>query len=82
MAEFNKSKRKTWEYSNLEYPIRHVAHSEKLPVSLFTTLPDIEEAQDIFLPDHTTISSDESYNDYEKPSYGPQQFNQSELNDF
>ena len=56
-------------------------HSQELHVPLFTTLPDIEEAQDITLPDHTSMSSDYSCSDYEEALYGPQKFNQSELND-
>ena len=47
---------------------------------LFTALPDIEESQDISLPDHTGMSND-SCSDYEKPAYGTKQFNQSELDD-
>ena len=58
-----------------------MAHSEKLSVTLFTTLPDIEKAQEISLQDHTVISIDDSCSDYEEPSYGPQQLNLSELND-
>ena len=48
---------------------------------LFTTLPNIEEAQYIYFPDHTTRSSDDSGSDYEEPLYGPRQFNKSQLND-
>ena len=66
MAEFNKSKKKTWKYPNLESDIRPVAHSEELPVSRYTTLPDTEKAQDISLPDHTAISNDESCSYYEE----------------
>ena len=55
-------------------------HSKELPVPLFTTLDDIEEAQDIYFPDHTAMSSDDSCSDYEEPLFGPQQFSQSELN--
>ena len=54
-----------------------VAHSEELPMPLFTTLPDIEEAQDMYLLDHTAMSSGESCSDYKEPSHGPQQCNQS-----
>ena len=52
MTGFNKTnKKKTWKYPNLETAIRPVAHSEELPVSIFTNLPDIEEAQYIYFPD-------------------------------
>ena len=59
MAGFNKNKKKTWKYPNLESAIRPGTHSEKLPVPLFATLPDIKEAQDT-----STISSDDSCSDY------------------
>ena len=42
-----------------------LTHSEKLPLSLFTTLPDTEEAQYIYFPDQITVSSDDSCSDYE-----------------
>ena len=45
-----------------------------------TTLPNIEEVEDIYLPDHTAMSSNDSCSDYEDPLYGPDKFNQSELN--
>ena len=70
---------KTWKYPNLESAIKPVAYSEELPLPLLTTLSDIEETQDISLPDHTVVSRDNSCSDYEEPSYDPQQFNQSEL---
>ena len=60
MAGFNKNKKKTWKYPNLEFALRPVAHFEELPVSFFTTLPDIEKAQGIYLTDHTAKSSDYS----------------------
>ena len=44
MEGFNKNK--TWKYPNLEFALRPVAYFEELPVSLFTTLPDIEKAQE------------------------------------
>ena len=50
---------------------------ELLIMPLFTTLPDIEEAQHISLPDQTAMSSGESCSDYKEPSHGPQQCNQS-----
>ena len=84
MAGFNKNKKKTRKYPNLESAIRPVAHSEELPVLfsivLFTILPDIKEARDISLPDDTAMSSDNSCSDYGEPSYVSQQLNQSEFN--
>ena len=59
----------------------NLIHSKELHVPLFTTLDDIEEAQDIYFIDHTAMSSDDSCSDCEEPSYGPQQFNQYEFND-
>ena len=44
---------------------------ELLIMPLFTTLPDIEEAQHISLPDQTAMSSGESCSEYEKSSYDP-----------
>ena len=55
MAGFNENKKKTWKYPNLEYAIRRMLYSKKLPVPLLTTLPDIEEAQNIVLLDHTDV---------------------------
>ena len=82
MNGFNKNKKKTWQYPNLESAIRPVAHSEELPVPVFTGLPDIDVIEEeIPLPDQHAISTDDSCSDYEEPSFGPQLFNQSELND-
>ena len=67
MAGFNKTKKKTLKYPNLKSAIRLLrnylcffSQPEKTFVPLLTTLPDIEEAQDISLPDHTKMSSDDS----------------------
>ena len=75
MIWFNKNKKKTWKCPKVESAIRPVEHSEKLPVPLFTALPDVEEERDIPLPDHTAISSDDSCSDLEEPSYVPQHSN-------
>ena len=71
MTGYNKNKKKTWKYPNLESAIRPVMHSEELPVPIFSTEPD------------TSTTSDDSCSDFEEPSvlHGPQQFNQYELND-
>ena len=71
MAGFNKNKKKTLEQPNLESAIRPVAQFKELPVLLFTTLPGIEEAGYISLPDHTKMSRHDNCRKYEEPSYGP-----------
>ena len=79
MTGFNKHKKANWQYPSLDSAIRPVAHSEDLPVPVFTSLPEIDETEEI--PADLSISSGDSCSDYEEPSNGPQLFNQSELND-
>ena len=43
-------KEENLKHPNLESTIRSLAHSEELPGPLFTTLPDIDQAQAISLP--------------------------------
>ena len=57
-----------------------MGHSEELPVHLFTTLPDIEIAQDI-LCQYIAMSSDNSCSVNEEPSYGLQKVDKFQLND-
>ena len=43
MKGFNKNKKKGWQYPSLDSVIRTVAHSEDLPVPVFTSLPELME---------------------------------------
>ena len=43
MTGFNKHKKANWQYPSLDSTIRPVAHSEDLPVPVFTSLPEIDE---------------------------------------
>ena len=47
MTGFNKHKKANWQYPSLDSAIRPVAHSEDLPVPVFTSLPEIDETEEI-----------------------------------
>ena len=79
---FNMHKKKTWIYPNLESAIRPVLHCEAVSVPTFTTLPDIDDEDEV-TEDTEVLLSVQDYDDcdFEGTSHLPQTFTQGELSD-
>ena len=41
MSGWNQQKKKSWHYPNIDSTIRLVTHCDKVPISVFTSLPDL-----------------------------------------
>ena len=77
---FNRHKRKTWNYPDLESARRPVLHSADLPVPKSTHLPDLPMDCDDF-DEKLGSSSDDNASVFEGTSSIPEQFKQEELSD-
>lgn len=76
VSGINRNNRNSLIYPNLQSARRPVAHSEDIPVPVFTELPDIDEQESPIL----SVSDDEE--DYVVEESGaPEYFTQMELND-
>ena len=74
MAGFNRQKRKTWSYPNLESALRPVPHSDEIPIPIFKNLDSDEENA------KSVGGSDEEWQNDEDKS-APNLFSQGSLND-
>ena len=82
MRGFNMHKKKTWIYSNLESTIRPVLNCEAVPVPTFTTLPDIDDEDEVTEDTEVPLPvQDYDDSDFEGTSHLPQTFTQDELSD-
>ena len=72
---FNRYKRSTWEYPNLEPARRPVEHCKSIPVPVFTSLPDLQETdiEEKHEMKHSEASGD-SFSDYEESSFTLEQY--------
>ena len=82
MRGFNMYKKKTWIYPNLESAIRPVLHCEAVPVPTFTTLPGIDDEDEVTEDTEVPLPvQDYDDSDFEGTSHLPQTFTQGELSD-
>jgi hypothetical protein len=77
MAGFNRNKKKTWTYPNLESARRPVPHSQDIPVPIYKELPSESE----YSPTDDSQMSISYSASSEKSDSGPQIFAQKDLND-
>ena len=78
---FNRHKKKTWNYSDLESARRPVPHCEEVPIPEFNDLPDVFMECDEFHEEVESSASDSSGSVFESSSSIPEQFKQEELSD-
>ena len=79
---FNMYKQKTWIYPNLKSAIRPVLHCEAVPVPTFTTLPGIDDEDEVTEDTEVPLPvQDYDDSDFEGTSHLPQTFTQGELSD-
>ena len=78
---FNRHKKKTWNYPNLESARRPAPRCEEVPVPEFCDLSDVFMKCNQFYEEVESSASDSSGSVFESNSSIPEQFKQEELSD-
>ena len=78
---FNRHKKKSWIYPDLESARRPVPHCEYIPVSQFSHLPEKPSEWDFVHQASESCSESDVSSIFEESSTSPKQFNQEKLSD-
>ena len=84
VKRFNKKNKQHLQYSNVHSAIRSIPHSDKVPVPIFTKLPDIDEDQHRSSTSSTNSDDDDEEQDIAHEAWNAVRvflYSQSELND-
>ena len=86
MLGWNRHKKNSWYYSDLESARRQVPHCEEVPIPFFSSLPKLVSNDELFAETEEINSNDSNYSDSMSDTTAEWQskvkpFSQSQLND-
>ena len=86
MSGWNRTKKNSWYYPDLESARRPVPHGEEVPIPVFSSLPKLVSNDDLFAETEEVNSDDSNYSDIMSDTTAEWQskvkpFGQSQLND-